>query len=373
MKFLIRILHIISSLTIDSGVASFVMNYNRNIDGKEVKFDFLYFAKADRSLLDEIKILGGNTYFVNKPSLKHLIRTYREFDYFFRNNYGKYTAVHLHEVYLVHYVKHFCKKYGIKHLITHAHTTKYSDNPKNALRNKIMCLGLKHAATDYYACSKAAGEFYYGKEAVDSGLVKVIPNAIALEKYKFNQEIRNAVRKKLNLENKFVIGHIGRMVPQKNQLFLLKIFKEVRTLNNTAVLLIVGDGLLRKELENEIAKLELKDSVILLGVRNDVPELLMAMDVFVLPSLFEGLAVVAIEAQATGLKCILSKNITREVNLGNVVFLDIYKDIYHWVNSILSAINSKRSYCQLIETYNINKCSQILCEAYKNLNGDDRK
>lgn len=369
---MIKILHIISSLTIDSGVASFVMNYNRNIDGKEVQFDFLYFAKADRALLDEIKILGGNTYFVNKPSLKHLIRTYREFDYFFRNNYGKYTAVHLHEVYLVHYIKHFCKKYGIKHLITHAHTTKYSDNPKNALRNKIMCLGLKYAATDYYACSKAAGEFYYGKGAVDSGIVKVIPNAIALEKYKFNQEIRNEVRKKLNLENKFVIGNIGRMVPQKNQLFLLKIFKEVHTLNNDAVLLIVGDGPLRKELENEIVKLKLEDNVILLGIRNDVPELLMAMDVFVLPSLFEGLGIAVLEAQATGVKCILSDKVPKEVDCGNCEFISLNTDIRTWSICILSTINSKRNRCQLFETYNIKNCSQMLCEVYKSLNGDVR-
>ena len=187
---MIRILHVVSKLSLNSGVMNVIMNYYRHTDRTKIQFDFLYFEEWNPDFKDEIKNLGGNIFSVNKPSLKHIYRTYKEFNFFLSNNYAKYTAVHLHEVYLVHFISYFCKKYGIKHLITHAHTTKYSDNPKNALRNRMMCLGLKKSATDYFACSKAAGEFYYGKEAVANGLVKVIPNAIDLEKYKFNQAIR---------------------------------------------------------------------------------------------------------------------------------------------------------------------------------------
>lgn len=363
---MIKILHIISSLTIDSGVASFVMNYYRNIDRNKVQFDFLYFVKSDEKLLNEIKRLGGNVYFVNKPSLKHILKTYWEFDKFLKNNACKYIAVHLHEVYLVHFIKSFCKKYGIKHLITHAHTTKYSDNPKNALRNKIMCLGLNHAATNYFACSKAAGEFYYGKRAVKKGLVKVIPNAIDLKKYKFSQDVREKVRKTLNIDDKFVVGHIGRMVPQKNQKFLLKIFAKVRKENGKAVLLIIGDGPLRNDLENEITRLKLKDSVILLGVRNDVPELLMAMDVFVLPSLFEGLGIVAIEAQATGLKCILSDEIPKEVDCGNCEFVSLNTYIRSWSTCILKNDKSLSNY-KLLDLYSIELASKKLESIYLNL------
>ena len=363
---MIRILHIISSLTIDSGVASFVMNYYRNIDRNEVQFDFLYFVKLDKELLNEIKRLGGNVYFVNKPSLKHILKTYWEFDKFFKNNACKYIAVHLHEVYLVHFIKHFCKKYSIKYLITHAHTTKYSDNPKNALRNKIMCLGLNHTATNYFACSKAAGEFYYGKRAVEKGLVKVIPNAIDLKKYKFSQVVREKVRKTLNIEDKFVVGHIGRMASQKNQKFLLKIFADVRKENSKAVLLIIGDGPLRNDLENEITRLKLKDSVILLGVRNDVPELLMAMDVFVLPSLFEGLGIVAIEAQATGLKCILSENVPKEVDCGICEFVSLNTYIRSWSNCILKNDKSLLNY-KLLDLYSIESASKKIESIYLNL------
>lgn len=362
---MIKILHIVSSLTIDSGVANFIMNYYRNIDKTKIQFDFLYFEKANKELIEEIVRLGGNVYFVHKPSLKRCINTYKEFNSFFELNVAKYKAVHLHEVYLVHFIKHFCKKYNIKHLITHAHTTKYSDNPKKALRNKIMCLGLNDVATDLFACSKAAGEFYYGKEVVESGKVKIIPNAINLEKYKFNEAVRNKIRKELNIEDKFVIGHIGRMAPPKNQIFLLKVFKEISQKQNDSVLLMIGDGPLRAEIEEEILNLNLKDSVILLGVRNDVPQLLMAMDVFVLPSLFEGLGIVAVEAQAVGLKCILSNRVPREVDCGNCEFFDVNKNIEVWVNKILLYYPTSRQFRANMARYNIKNTAKYLMQLYK--------
>lgn len=313
-----------------------IMNYYHQVDRNKIQFDFLYFTEVEKNFNLEIQKLGGRVYFINKPSLTKVIQAYKEFDSFFKNNAGKYVAVHLHEVYLVHFIKHFVKKYKIKHLITHAHTTKYSDNPKNALRNKIMCLGLNKSTTDYFACSKAAGEFYYGKEAVESGLVKVIPNAIDLEKYKFNQAIRNKIRKSLQLDDTFVVGHIGRMSPPKNQIFLLKVFNEIKKTKANAVLLMVGDGPLRIEIEDEILKSGLTDSVILLGVRNDVPNLLMAMDVFVLPSLFEGLGIVVMEAQASGLKCILSDKVPVETNMGGAEYISLQTDCKQWASAILN-------------------------------------
>lgn len=362
---MIRILHVVSKLSLNSGVMNVIMNYYRHTDRTKIQFDFLYFEERNPDFKDEIKNLGGNIFSVNKPSLKHIYRTYKEFNFFLSNNYAKYTAVHLHEVYLVHFISYFCKKYGIKHLITHAHTTKYSDNPKNALRNRMMCLGLKKSATDYFACSKAAGEFYYGKEAVDSGLVKVIPNAIDLEKYKFNKVIRDKVRKELKLENKFVVGHIGRMSPQKNQMFLLKVFAEVKKSKNNAVLLMVGDGPLRPKIENEIKKLGLKNSVILLGVRNDVPNLLMAMDLFLLPSLYEGLPVVCVEAQATGLRCVLSDNITKEVDFGLCEFVGLNENINAWSNIIdVNGLKNRDYFSENIESYNIRKCVKKLENLY---------
>lgn len=362
-----RILHIISSLTIDSGVTSFVMNYYKNVDRDKIQFDFLYFEKADNEVLNEIKNLGGNIYYIRKPSLKYCIQSYKDFNIFFHDYGNNFSVVHLHELYLVHFIKIFVKKYKINHLITHAHTTKYSDKTINAIRNKIMCLGLKYSATDLFACSIDAGEFYYGKTAVEKGLVKVIPNAISLEKYKFNQSIRNNVRKSLKIDDKFVVGHIGRMTPQKNQKFLLKIFTEVKKENDKAVLLIVGDGSLRKEIESEIKRLNLQECVILLGVRNDVPNLLMAMDVFVLPSLFEGLGIVAIEAQATGLKCILSGEVPKEVDCGNCEFVSLNQSFKIWSKYINLNINFKCDRNNIgtkIVSYDILKNSNYLFNIY---------
>lgn len=369
---MIKILHIVSSTVKYSGVMNVIMNYYRYIDRNKIQFDFLYFKECQPDFKEEIEGLGGKVYSVNKPSLKHIYRTYKEFNFFFSNNYAKYTAVHLHEVYLVHFISYFCKKYGIKHLITHAHTTKYSDNPKNALRNRMMCLGLKKSATDYFACSKAAGEFYYGKENVESGLVKVIPNAIDLKKYKFNQIIRDKVRKILNIEDKFVIGHIGRMAPPKNQKFLLQIFKKVKKERTNSILLMIGNGPLKKEIESEIKRLNLQDSVILLGVRNDVPNLLMAMDVFVLPSLSEGLGIVAMEAQASGLKCILSDKVPVETDMGGAKYIPLIAPVLKWAKIILNtSLSVKRGiYIKNLEEngYSIREVVKNLEKYYANLN-----
>ena len=169
----IRILQVVSSLIVSSGVMSVIMNYYRHIDKNKIQFDFLYFGDADDSCVEEIKKLGGNIYYVSKPSLKHFWRARKEFKEFFENNSYRYSAVHLHEVYLVHFIGYFAQRYGIKRLITHAHSTKYSENPIRAIRNQVMCIGLKHGATDYFACSKAAGDFIMEKKALDSGKVKI--------------------------------------------------------------------------------------------------------------------------------------------------------------------------------------------------------
>lgn len=367
---LVKVLQILSTLTKDSGVAAFIMNYYRNIDKTKIQFDFLYFEKADKELIEEIVRLGGKVYFAQKPSLKHIFKTYREFNNIFKNSLNEYIAVHLHEVYLIHFISCYCKKYHIKHLITHAHTTKYSDNHISALRNKIMCLGLNNTATDFFACSKAAGNFYYGQNAVESGNVKIIANAINLEKYKFNETVRNRVRKELKIDDKFVVGHIGRMAAQKNQIFLLNVFAEVKKRNDNVVLLMIGDGALRKNLEEEILNLGLKDSVMLLGVRNDVPDLLMAMDLYVMPSLFEGLGIAAVEAQATGLKCVLSNEVPDEVNCGNCQFISLNQSIDIWSKCILQEIcyRSERSSINVkINDYDIFKCSNNLQNLYLNL------
>lgn len=334
---MIRILHVLGSRP-TGGVGAFLYNYHQYIDKSKVQFDYLMFSDFKSGDYDEkVKKLGGRVYVL--PALKHkrLLLLHDLLIQFFAKHASEYNIVHLHTANLAFLVLKVAKKYGIEVRIIHAHATVYSEKYLwKSWRNKVLWYIGKKYATNYCACSKAAGEFYYGKEAVESGLVKVIPNAIDLEKYKFNQAIRNKIRKSLQLDDTFVVGHIGRMSPPKNQIFLLKVFDEIKKTKANAVLLMIGDGPLRPEIEDEILKLSLTDSVILLGVRNDVPNLLMAMDVFVLPSLFEGLGIVVMEAQASGLKCILSDKVPVETNMGGAEYISLQTYCKQWASAILN-------------------------------------
>ena len=155
----------------------------------------------------------------------------------------------------------------------------------------------------------------YGKKAVQSGKITIIPNAIDLEKFAFNPDKRKLLRQKLGLENKFVLGHIGRFVYPKNHSFLIDVFAEVVKVKPEARLMLVGDGELRKNIEEKVVSLGLQDKVLFLGNRNDVADLYNAMDIFLLPSHYEGLPVVGVEAQANGLKCLFSDKVTEESKL----------------------------------------------------------
>ena len=369
---MIKILQVLGTRP-SGGVGAFLYNYHQYIDKSKLQFDYLMFNDKPNGSYDEkVKALGAKVYVL--PGLKHkrLFTLTELLENFFAMHAQEYSIVHLHSANIAFLVLRIAKKYGIKVRIIHAHATVYSDKYLwKALRNKILWkFGFKYA-TDYFACSQAAGEFYYGQEAVKSGVVKVIPNAIDLEKYKFDKDIRKKVRTGLNIENKFVIGHIGRMSPQKNQLFLLRVFAEVKKKQDNATLIMIGDGPLRKDIEKEILKLGLKDSVILLGVRDDVPQLLMAMDVFLLPSLFEGLGIVAIEAQASGLKCIISDVIPKETNVGGAEYLSLQANCKNWAERVLNSLEIKcrADYtANLIKNrYSIKESAKFLEEYYENL------
>lgn len=370
---MIRILHVLGSRP-TGGVGAFLYNYHQYIDKSKVQFDYLMFSDFKSGDYDEkVKKLGGRVYVL--PALKHkrLLLLHDLLIQFFAKHASEYNIVHLHTANLAFLVLKVAKKYGIEVRIIHAHATVYSEKYLwKSWRNKVLWYIGKKYATNYCACSKAAGEFYYGKEAVNSGLAKIVPNAIDLEKYKFNKETRDKIRKSLNIENKFVIGHIGRMSPLKNQIFLLKIFADLKRLNNNTVLLIIGDGPLRKQLEEEIIKLNLVNSIILLGVRNDVPNFLTAMDVFVLPSLFEGLGIVVMEAQASGLKCILSDKVPVETNMGGAEYISLTTSSIEWAKRILNVkfLEKRESYIKNLEEngYSIKLAVKDLEEYYENFN-----
>lgn len=372
---MIKILHILATLDKGSGVANVVMNYYRNIDKNRIQFDFLYFVKTEKNYIKEIEKNGGNVFFMEKPSIRGY-KKYKNFIHgFFSKHEGTYSAIHLHEAYLNLFVFPVAKKYGIKNCISHVHTTKYSDKKLNSLRNRILCFPLRKQATILMACSKAAGAFYYGSRAIKEKKIIVLNNAILCNIFRFNPTVRENYRQKLKIENKLVVGHVGRFNEQKNHLFLISIFKKVLERNPESVLLLIGNGKLKNMIKKEVIRAGLEDQVLFLGERNDVPYLMQAMDVFILPSLFEGLPVSGIEAQASGLPCVFSDTITREVSINDVLYLGLHEKPEIWAENVYKMALNNIEKNRIIGEVNVKKAgydieiqSQLLENFYQKLN-----
>ena len=344
----IRVLHFVSILSRGSGVMSVIMNYYRHIDRDKVQFDFLCFLPSDDSYEAEIKDLGGHIHYVDKPGSS--LGSVRQLSLFFKEHAREYTWLHNHEVYLSFLLRPISKRYGIEKFIVHCHATKYSDQPLNALRNWLLCLPVRLMKVERFACSEAAGRFLYGERKMKAGKVFVMNNAIDCEKFKFRPEIRERLRKEMGLEGKFVIGNVGRFERQKNHEFLIRVFAEVHKEMPESILLLVGEGALKRYIEDLVKKLELNNNVVFLGQRDDVAELYQVMDLFILPSLYEGMPVSCLEAQVCGVPSIISNTITKEVIINNTQTLPL-NDREVWINHLLyyqkpmsdRAVNSLKS------------------------------
>lgn len=200
---------------------------------------------------------------------------------------------------------------------------------------------IRYTADYLIACSKYAGEWLFGKNACKSDKFLVLNNAIDSKEFLFNGDTRIKKRKELNINNRFVVGHVGRFDSPKNHDLLIDIFKVVHDKNNNSLLLLVGDGELRNQIEKKVDGLGLNDSVIFTGVRSDISDLMQVMDVLVFPSLYEGLPVTLIEAQASGLPCIISDNISEEVKITELVkFISIDNNVNIWANEIAKYFNN---------------------------------
>lgn len=359
----IRVLQVASDLSKNSGVMNFLINYYRNVDKNLIQFDFLYFEDAKDTFEEEIKKLGGKCYRISRPSLR--IAFLSELNTFFKRH-NDYVAVHIHEVYLTTLFSYFIKSAGIKNIITHSHATQFSDNKAKALRNRIMCLGINAISDVHCACSRAAGELLYGNKRE----MLVISNAVDCRKFAFDSAMRDEVRKEFSVESDFVIGHVGRFSEQKNHIFLIQIFEEILQIRTDAKLLLVGDGPLRQEIFSLVCEKKLLDHVIFVGHRKDVNRLLQAMDVFLLPSLFEGLPVIGIEAQVSGLRCVVADTITSELKVRDVEFLSLSCSPKEWAKVVVNKGSSEREVAsKMMEEagYNITKEAVKLQDLYLSL------
>ena len=329
----IRIAQIMGKM-VGGGVESVVMNYYRNIDKTKIQFDFICDSDSTNIPLHEIKSLGGKVILI--PPYQKIWQYHKQLKKILKQN--QYQIIHSHINTLSVFPLHLAKKIGIPIRIAHSHSTTSKKEWKRNFLKQILRPFSKIYATHYFCCSELAGRWQFGNSLYEEGKVFLMKNAINLEKFKFNNEIRKNIRQELNLgDDTLVIGHIGRFVSVKNHQFLLKIFNEIHKKNKKSVLLLTGQGPLENEVMEKARQLKLDKFVIHLGQRNDINQIYQALDIFLLPSLYEGLPVVGIEAQASGLLCFLSNNVTRETKiLKTTTFVSLEKDEKEWSEIILT-------------------------------------
>lgn len=318
------------------GITHYAMENWKWIDKEQFQFDFATMSKC-LDFEDEITLTGSKVHYISCYAEENKQQFIKEVNHILDEGYD---VVHLHtKQWKSFLMEQICLERKIAKIIVHAHSTKCDANDEEKRKKeteehyKVRSQFSEHYATDFLACSNEAAQWLFGNQ-VPTEKVKIMNNAIETEKFLYNEKKRIALRKKFGVEDKFVIGTVGRMVYQKNHEFLINVFAKVCEQNENAVLFIIGDGELRIEIENQINELGISENVLLLGKRNDTNELYQAMDLFVLPSRFEGLPITLIEAQTSDLKCLCSDIITKEADiLKNVSYLPLNSEI--WINSIL--------------------------------------
>ena len=335
----IKILCLLNSLDKCNGISTYIMNYYSRLNHQNFGFDFYI---TDDNICDEYKnniIKNNDNIFVgNRIRLKTFLKEKKHFEKIIKNE--NYDIIYSNILYTAFFYFIEAKKIGIKHRILHSHNTPIRSFL--GIKNIIYELSKKLSVISsniYFSCSDYAGKYLFNNKKYH-----IIHNAIDTNLYKYNKEIRDIYRKKLNIDNEYCIVHIGRFSEQKNHKYIVKIIKEIVKTEENVKVFFIGYGELEEEIKKIIDEYNINDKIVFLGIRNDIADILQAMDVFILPSLYEGLPLVSIEAQASGLPNILSTGITKEVEITkNVKFIDIKEEnIEQWCKNILKYKNFNR-------------------------------
>ncbi len=331
----IRILHVVTIMN-RGGLETMLMNYYRQLDRSRIQFDFMVHRTEKGHYDDEILQLGGEIHRMPQIRPGNYRLYFKRLDDFFAAH-KEYQIVHSHINENSSFVLRAAKRSGVPCRIAHSHLSDLGIDLKLPFR-----LYARFTMNDYpnhfFACSKKAGQWLFGKRKLTSNQITVLNNAVNVREFKYDEAIRKKVRADFGAEKSLVIGHIGRFVKQKNHGFLLDVFKSVHDRCPDSLLILIGDGPLRPSIERKAAQLGLTANVKFLGVRGDISRLLQGMDLFLFPSLFEGLPVVLIEAQAAGLKCFASDTITSETDVAervDFISLDTPPDV--WAEKILAS------------------------------------
>lgn len=358
----IRVLQVIRHMNV-GGAETFLMNVYRNIDRKKVQFDFLVTGKGFFD--EEIRQLGGKIYYMNYITEIGQIKYKKQLKTFFKEH-PEYTIVHSHIDQVSGIILEAAKEAEVTNRIAHSHNTQNANNLIAKMYKKYLQSKIIKNATALMACGEEAAKWLFqGKE----NEAIIIPNGIDLKKYKYNESIREQVRKQLDIgKDTIVCGHIGRFSKQKNHKFLIEIFKEYQNINSNSKLILVGDGQLRKQIENQIENQKLQKSVMLLGKREDSENLYQAFDLLLFPSLFEGMSLVTLEAQAEGLPILCSDTIDRKTDITKTIeFMSLKESAKHWAKKIedMDKIrNIKNNEILSLTDYNINILAKKMEDRY---------
>ena len=368
MDRVIRVAQIIGK-AINGGTEAFAMNYYTHIDRSKVQFDF--FVESTSKIIDRelIESLGGRVVII--PSYKNPFNYIKILTKLFKD--GNYDIVHSNMNALSVFTLRAAKKAGVPIRIAHSHSTSNKKEWKKTIIKNLLKPLSKIYATHYFACSELAGRWLFGNKTFDKGQVKVINNAIELDRFKFDEDLRKSTRRELGIEDDVVIGNIGRFCEQKNHNFLIDVFNEYQKIVPLSKLLLVGNGGLENQIREKVDKLGLTDKVIFAGVHKNSEKFYNAMDCFVLPSLYEGLGMVAVEAQVSGLPCVISDHVPNDVKINDNVYQLKLNNVKDWSN-MLQGCAGLRS-CSYMESfkkagYDIVHESNSLCLLYISLCGD---
>ncbi|TQS74135.1 glycosyltransferase family 1 protein [Ornithinibacillus gellani] len=363
----LRVLHVVVNMN-RGGAETLIMNLYRNMDRNRIQFDFL--TCRDGAYDQEIQALGGRLYQIpyvtdigHSAFLKKVCH--------FLQMHPQYKVVHSHLDKMSGIVLQAAKRAKVPIRIAHSHNTESEGGLAAKLYKWYAGSLVQGAATHYYACSDQAAKWMFGAKAKQASILK---NGVDVEQFQFSEANRIQMRRLLDIaSDQLVVGHVGRFNRQKNHLFLLTIFAEIIKKHPNAILLLIGDGDQRVKIEQRINALGLESQVKLLGIRDDIAELLQAIDIFIFPSFHEGLPVTLVEAQSAGLPCLISNRITSEVDLGIGLLQQLpLSDPERWVSAAVQLLRNQPSryiHPQQVEKqgYDIKRTAKLEEQAYLRL------
>ena len=359
-----RLLCLVSAMN-TGGAETFLMKIYRKLDRTRYQMDFCVNIKEEGFYDAEIKSMGGKIFHI--PSKSENRKEFAKQLFSIVKDNGYKNVLRITSNAMGFYDLHIAKKAGAVNCIARSSNSSDGGSLKSKIAHRLGALLFKKDVDVKIAPSDLAAIYTFGKKDYEKGEVKILHNGIDLEEYSFSEKKRKDIRSEFSIDNDcYLLGHIGRFATQKNHAFLIDLFCEVHKKHDNTMLLLIGEGELKKDMEQKVAGYGLEKNVIFAGVRKDIPALLSAMDLFAFPSLYEGMPNTVIEAQATGLKCLISDTITKEVCITDSVAQMSIEKSEEWANKISGYINEKdlmnssRKGYHIPEEYNIlNVCEEF--------------